>query len=223
MANGTTQSVPIPISQYDTFIYFRRLIVPGRQMFLPMLLVDFREAFPARMPVRKETLSWVAQVMLLRQIQFGDITGRPLVMIAGVLGYSAMAITQGLNELLPLGLCEQAREGRARTIRFEHVRRDLWREAVPHLRSPVKRRYWARDLRLAHGQSLYAGMTALSEATNISTAPKTVFAIGTREARGVEMDTCPFEEDAAIIVEVWGHTHRNSCPRGLQWTRYRCI
>jgi hypothetical protein len=48
-------------------------------------------------------------------------------------------------------------------------------------------------------------MTGLSEATNISTAPKTVFAIGTREARGVEMDTCPFEEDAAIIVEVWAY------------------
>lgn len=184
-------------------------IVPGRQMFLPMLLVDLRESFPTRISIQKDTLSWVAQVMLIRHITTGDITGRPLAMLAKVLGYTAMAITQGLDELSALGFCQRVQDGRARTIRFELAPGDLWREALPHLRSPVKRRYWVRRLSVPNACPLHAGMTALSEATTIASLPKNILAMSAKNARKAmdegAMDNCPFEEDATIVVEAWAY------------------
>ena len=86
-------------------------IVPGRQMFLPMFLVDLRESFPSARSEPAEHLGWVAQVIILRHLLVGDITDRPLAGVAVLLRYSAMAITQGLDQLLARELCREVAEG----------------------------------------------------------------------------------------------------------------
>lgn len=184
-------------------------IVPGRQMFLPMLLVDFRESFPGRTPPRQDKLGWVAQMMLLRHLQAGDITGRPLAMLAKALGYTAMSMTQGLDELSALGLCERVREGRTVTIQFGRAPCELWRLALPHLRSPIKRRHFTVWAGISGMRPLHAGLTALSEMTEIAPSSLTVLATDIKEVRkalgGGVMSECAFEEDAEVVVEAWAY------------------
>jgi hypothetical protein len=185
-------------------------IVPGRQMFMPMLSVDLREFYPTPMAAPKKNLSWVAQVMLLRHLLCCDIVEHPLAAIADALGYSAMAITQGLDELVVLGLCQRKVEGRVRTIRFEHAPGILWLEALPFLRSPVKKRYFVHELNRQKLRSFRSGATALSDATNLSPSPKPIVAMDAKEVRRAvnagQIEIGPFEEDAAVILEAWAYS-----------------
>ena len=90
-------------------------IVPGRQMYLPMILVDLREVFSAPAHLKTDAMSWVAQVILPRHFQFSDIEEQPLSQVALTLGYSAMAISQALDELVALKLCRRKRLGRTKS------------------------------------------------------------------------------------------------------------
>jgi hypothetical protein len=111
-------------------------IVPGRQMYLPMLLIDLRESFPAPVHAPAKTISWVAQVIVLRHLLSHDVTERPLSHIASMLGYTAMAISQAVDELVALRLCERVRVGRVKTIQFLAAPGAIWKKASPHMRSP---------------------------------------------------------------------------------------
>ncbi len=114
-------------------------IVPHRQMYLPMLLTDLRETFAPRIQGDVKTMSWVAQVVLLRHLLFHDVTECSLSRIAEMLGYTPMAISQAVGELVFLNICERLRLGREKRIRFCATPHELWRTALPHLRRPVKK------------------------------------------------------------------------------------
>lgn len=185
-------------------------IVPGRQMFLPMLLVDLREAFPAPRRPPAAHLSWVAQVLVLRQLLRDDVAGRPLTQVAALLRYSAMAITLAAAELVTLKLCRLVAVGRTKALEF--APKGVWPQALPYLRSPVKRRLLLERLD-APGEPtpLCAGREALAAYLDLeldAAAPETL-ALPQRElgrllAAG-QWRACSLEEDARVIVEGWAY------------------
>ena len=185
-------------------------IVPGRQMFLPMLLVDLREAFPAARRPQGTHLSWVAQVLVLRQLLRDDVAGRPLAHVAALLGYSPMSITQAVAELVTLKLCRLVAAGRTKTLEFEP--KGIWPQALPYLRSPVKKRLRLERLD-APGEPppLCAGREALAAYLDLeldAAAPETL-ALPQRElgrllAAG-KCRACALGEDARVIVEGWAY------------------
>jgi hypothetical protein len=208
------KDVALVLSQLESYERRRRVqkkvpfIVPGRQMFLPMLFVDLRESFPTR-AAQKDALSWVAQVVLLRHLLRADITGRPLAEVADALAYSAMAITQAVEELVALELGQKTREGRTRIIRFDHAPKILWHKALPHMRSPVKKQYWVHKFNVRKVRLFHAGMTALSEAATIASSPKPILAAASKDIRRAMKEgliqTSPLEEDAAIQLQAWAY------------------
>ena len=185
-------------------------IVPGRQMFLPMLLVDLRETFPAAPPPPAPHISWVAQVIVLRALLRGDVAGRPLARVAALLGYSPMAITQGVAELVALKLCRLVVAGRTKSIEFNA--RGLWMKALPHLRSPVKKRIFLERLdERGEPPPLCAGTEALAAYLELNLdadAPETLAMqqrdIGGRLAAG-KCGACSLAQDARVIVEGWAY------------------
>lgn len=184
-------------------------IVPGRQMFLPMLLVDFRETYPIKTNRPSTHLGWVAQVIILRHLLMGDISDRPLTDVASLLGYSKMAITQGLNQMLPLELCHEVSAGRSKMIEFVHPADYLWRKAQPFLRSPVKRRYFVKWLDAPDARLPYAGLSALANLTSMAPGAKDVFSMHDRSIRRMLAEgkclASPLEEDAQFILEGWAY------------------
>tara|TARA_R110001592_G_scaffold13581_11_gene62047 strand:+ start:1332 stop:2321 length:990 start_codon:yes stop_codon:yes gene_type:complete len=185
-------------------------IVPGRQMYLPMLLTDLRESFPARVDATATTMSWVAQVIVLRHLIFHDVIERPLSHIATMLGYTPMAISQAVDALVALQLCERVRLGREKRIYFHSAPDKLWRMARPYLRAPVKKSVLACKLGNRLEQALRAGLPALADLTDIASTEKLTIALSESEFRTAleegAIEICPLEEDALAVVQVWAYT-----------------
>lgn len=187
-------------------------IVPHRQMYMPMLLTDLRENFPARTDGEMKSMSWVAQVVVLRHLFSHDITERPLAHIAGILGYTPMAISQAVDELVSLGLCERIRIGREKRIRFRGMPPELWRTALPYMRNPVKKTLFASEFDEQIKTSLRAGVTALSERTDILSNAVLTVALSEIELRKAReqnrIEITELEEDAQAIIESWAYSPR---------------
>lgn len=187
-------------------------IVPGRQMYLPMMLVDLRETFSAPARAKSDAISWVAQLILLRHLQFSDIEKQPLSQIALSLGYSAMSISQALDELVALKLCRRKRLGRTKFIQVEHTPQNLWAAIGPLMRSPVKKFYFIQHIDRAVKRPLQAGMTALAEKTDLVGDRIPTLAISVAEFRKAStaglLKRCMLEEDAEMTVQAWAYAPR---------------
>jgi len=181
-------------------------IVPGRQMFLPMLMIDLRERFAQSNQEPREGLSTVPQLVMLFYLVRGEFSRTPLERIADRLHYSAMAMSLAKDELEKAGLCEPRRMGRAWTLHFPDNKRDLWRRAEPLLHSPVRRTIWIR-WRGPTKQTIVAGITALSRRTMISDDRVPTYAIYDRVFREAidrgEVHRIEGAEEADARLERW--------------------
>jgi len=185
-------------------------IVPGRQLYLPMLLLDLREHFSRSTVSKQEYLSRAAQHTLLRQILHGDVENRSMADIANLLGYSAMMMTKVRGELVALDLCAVESHGRSRQIVFSILSEQLWSRALPNMRSPVFRKHFLTG---EIGGVQLAGPTALARKSSLQPDECSTFAVWKKrydsvmkENRLVEIET---EEGADLIIEEWYYDPRN--------------
>jgi len=137
-------------------------IVPGNQLYLPDLGLDLREYFRQRAPTGEEALSPSAQAMListlLRPTWAAD--WRPS---EAALGYTAMTLSRVVKELTSTGLATAYTVGRTRWLRTDLSPGQLWEQAMPRLRTPVKRSLWVVDAPIGMDPSLrLAGQSALA-------------------------------------------------------------
>ena len=184
-------------------------IVPGRQLYLPMLLADLREQYPAPVRMHAAHFSWVAQVIVLRHLLHHDVTDKPLSEVARLLGYSRMAISTAADELVTMKCCEPIGKGRARTLYFHGSAQVIWEEAVLRMRSPVKKTYYLATLDTPLEALPHAGMTALGEKTDIAAnSPETVASSMAEVRAAAEPLATHFREsaeDAEAILEGWAY------------------
>jgi DNA-binding MarR family transcriptional regulator len=181
-------------------------IVPGTQMFLPMLMIDLREQFPKSNDQMRSTLSAVSQLVVIYQILKESLDETPLGQIATRLGYSAMAISKAQDELQTAGLCEVIRTWRTVSLHFTARGKDLWRQAEPLLTTPVRRKIWIR-----WGQprvrAVLAGTTALSRASMLSDDRVPTYAMRDKNLTNAmdkgEIFGCGGPEEAEARIEAW--------------------
>jgi DNA-binding MarR family transcriptional regulator len=183
-------------------------IVPGHQLFLPMLLVDLRERMRPPVVPREAALGNVAQLVVLTHLQKQRMDGVSLAEAAGLLGYTPMMLTKAKDELEAAGLCAVRRVGRALRLAFEAEGRALWERALPRLSSPVVRSELvsisAHDARaMALSGALRAGLSALSDLTDLADGP--VLTVASGKAALGRFDRAAFEDVADARLEVWRH------------------
>jgi hypothetical protein len=183
-------------------------IVPGTQMFLPMLMIDLREQYPRRSNRLKDRLSPVAQVVVIYHLIRAPLNDIPLNQIALQLHYSAMAISKAHEELQQAGICEVGRAGKALFLRFQGNKADVWQNAEQSLSTPVKRTQW---IRWGDGQkrAVQAGQTALSTYTMLADESVPTFAMRDKNVvealRRGELIGCANREDAEARMESWAY------------------
>lgn len=181
-------------------------IVPGTQMFLPMLMIDLRERFPRSRIRTKSPLTAVSQVVVIYQILKGSLSNLPLGRVATLLDYSAMAISKAQDELQTAHLCEVVRTGRTVFLQFVAHGKVLWEKAEPLLATPVRRTQWIRWGQ-PRARALAAGMTALSEVSMLMDDPIPTYAMRDRFlARALEKGEiigCEGREEAEARLESW--------------------
>jgi len=182
-------------------------IVPGNQMYLPMLGLDLREHFK-RVRAKPPTLGPATQVLVLHTLlrEANDLlTPTDL---ARRLGYSAMTMTRAFDELEAVQLGEIAMRGRERCLRFVKDRRELWKKAEPLLRSPVTKRLFIRRIPLGPPAPL-AGLAALAHYSSLAPPAHLAYALGREDWKAVrarhKIVQVPEPDADAQEIEVWSY------------------
>ena len=184
-------------------------VVPGNQMYLPMLGTYLREHF--RKPrVKPAHFSPATQALVIHWLLGpADRTFTPA-QAAKTLGYSAMTMTRAFNELETAGLGEITRQGKERRLRFAGPKRDIWDRAQPMLRSPVTKRLYVRPP--APPAGVRAGLEALAHYTMLSPPGHRVFAVFGQDQGSLDhwhnKPSIPPGDPEAVEVEVWCYDPR---------------
>jgi DNA-binding MarR family transcriptional regulator len=186
-------------------------LVPGNQMYLPMVGVDFREHFRKPRPAANE-LRPSSQVVLIHAL-LRDSEDLSPTALGAKLGYSAMAMSQALDELEAAGIGESTAtgRGRARRLRLNGSKQDVWKRAGPILRSPIKSRHpmpiprsartWPNAYRT--GLSALAHYSLLAEPRDVAFALSRAEWQSFREKHGVAETSLLPDEPGVTTAEVW--------------------
>jgi DNA-binding MarR family transcriptional regulator len=180
-------------------------IVPGNQMYLPMLAIDLREHF-RRLREESHTFSPSTQVVVLHALLHD--AGQVLIPseMAPLLGYSAMTMTRAFDELEAASLAEVTVRGRERCLRFNGSRREIWDKAQPFLRSPVSKRLFIRRTESAK-DAIRAGLTALAHYSMLAPPAYTTYALNREDWKALrerhKIIEVPGQDPDASEIEVW--------------------
>ncbi len=183
-------------------------IVPGRQLFLPQLMVDLSERYPRTASKRASLLSVPAQFVILYHLLVEVVGGFCLGELARRTGYSAMTLSKVQDELGACGLCLTEQIGRRKYLRFNHEGRELWKEALVFLRSPVRSKQYVRQI-APQLLVMESGISALSEYTNINSDPIPTYAIKDSVFKKAiingEATVAQDKDEAMALVELWAY------------------
>jgi len=192
-------------------------IVPGNQMYLPMLAIDLREHF-RRIREEAPTFSPSTQVVVLHAM-LRD-AGQVLIPseMAPLLGYSAMTMTRAFDELETAKLAEVTVRGRERCLRFIGDRREIWEKAQPFLRNPVSKRLFIRRINGAEGATR-AGLTALAHYSMLAPPAYTTYALSREEWKTLRQQhkiiEVPVQDPDVSEIEVWWYSPARFAEHGM--------
>lgn len=183
-------------------------IIPGNQMYLPMLGIDLREHFRPLHQIAP-TLSPAAQAVVLFLILRSKQEVQTPVELADQLSYTKMSMSRAFNELEAADLGDIAMRGRQRCLTLGMTRQELWQKALPLMRSPVKQRK-RLHARKADAPWVTAGLTALSHYSMLAAPPAPVVATTAKQWKQLqdEFDWQPAAavgDPDALEVELWSY------------------
>jgi len=185
-------------------------VVPGNQLYLPDLGIDFREYF--RRPQEGVTAFTPAtQAIFIAALLRGEWKDelKPAEIIAE-LGYTPMTLSRAVRELAAAGLVMASQKGRARGLQVNHPPAKAWEQAGPFLRSPVKRTSWVNFRGRAKSyQPLLAGLSALASYSMLAEPAYPVYAVGLSQwkiAQEAGAQILPAPQPEASQWQVWSYT-----------------
>ena len=188
MANVASYNVQRLIKKHVNFI------VPGKQLFLPSLLMDLGKN-TEDVPM-SETIPATAQLVILYHLEVAVLNGKTGKEIAAIIGASTANVTRGLRWLVEKGLAE-LNGGKPKYLRFNYSGKALWNATLGYLKSPVLR-IVRSDMNLL---GLTCGQNALAEYGMLIEADHEMVAIGPKEYRAIKQDTDPLYGENEI--QVW--------------------
>jgi len=186
-------------------------IVPGKQLYMPDMLIDLRESFVhPKVKQKNETLLPSAQFILIYHIihrnQQWKLEEHPFKEIAQKLAYTPMAITNAIDNLKYHELIEVEGE-KEKFIRFRYDRHELWNIAHQQnlLVNPVIKTVYVDE----KPESLFllqSNASALPEYTDLNPSRQEYFAIEKTVFYGLQKSNAlvnPNEYEGRYALEIW--------------------
>lgn len=194
-------------------------VVPGNQMYLPLLGIDLREHFKQIRAGAPGKFSPSTQAVVMYHLLNGtgqSYTPSRLEKLLRYVGYdnaekkySAMTLTRTFDELQSLGLGNVAAEGRERVLHFGEDKRKLWEQAREFMRSPVTRRVYIQPVK-KRWAGVAAGLSALAHYSMLVPPANPVYALGTNDWKVMKiLNTIvelSVEEPQSYEVEIWNYS-----------------
>lgn len=185
-------------------------IVPGNQLYLPMLAIDLREHFRQQ---RKTTqkFSPATQALVLFWIYNSSEakTRNTPTEQAKILGYSKMTMTRAFKEVDAALDSVLAPEERNNDGKYSLTGQELWQTLQPFWRSPVKQRYYLLKTGFDQALGLRAGLTAMASYSMLAEPSHEVFAVSQNEWKvfGQKHKVVVLDrpDPQTVEIEVWGY------------------
>jgi hypothetical protein len=179
-----------------------------------MLGIDLREYFRRPPQPEDRPLSPATQAILIaalmRKLWLKDWAPAG---IATELGYGPMTVSRAMQELTASRIAALVVRGRRRLLRLERTPADLWDQAKPVLRSPIKRSVWAAlpAASLVELDPLPAGQSALAFHSMIGDPKWPTYAVGAsswKKAAGRDIEILREPEHGASEWQIWSYSPR---------------
>jgi len=183
-------------------------VIPGNQMYLPDLGIDLREYFIKRRskPAIFGPSSQAVILYALTKKMNEPVTPTQL---AEELGYSRMTMTRSLDEIESAELAEVSVAGRKRLVHFDKNRRELWRKALPHLKTPVRENVWLKTV-IDELPVCEAGLTALAYYSILTPPKRQVYAAFGKDWKVIKRkyphEIMSYPDEAKCELEVWSYS-----------------
>lgn len=180
-------------------------VVPGNQMYLPLLGIDLREHF-RKIREERRIVSPATQALILLLLythEEGPVTPTKMSVI---LRYSPMSMTRAFAELERIGVGEHIARGRNRELRFAAEGALLWEKVLPYMQSPVRKRCFVEG-EFPRQKFVEAGLTALASYSTIAEPDIPVFAVAAGEWKAVrrKLRETPHPETGNAEIEIWSY------------------
>ncbi len=182
-------------------------IIPGKQMYLPPLGIDFRDYVQSPKPVVQDGFSPSAQSFFLLSVYFNldNISSKNF---SASTPYSKMTVSRAFKELKEKQILQSRKEGRIEVLSFTRSKKDIWTNSIQDFHSPVTKKIWVKSQKL-QGDFLDSGLTALSEYTMLSPPSYRTVAISRRkwsvQKDQNDLEIIPGEEPDATLIEIWSY------------------
>lgn len=177
-------------------------IIENKQMFIPQLLIDFKEY--GGVTLQSTFLQPAAQTMVIYQLQKQNLNGLNYKQIAKQLNYSYLTISRAVENLFQFGICKT--EGtKEKTIVFEANKKELWEKALPIMRTPVKKKVFIND-KLPDNMVFKTNINALAFYTNLNDDGNSYYAISHADFLKLKKEKkikTTSNYDGDYIVELW--------------------
>ena len=194
-------------------------VVPGNQMYLPMLGFDLREHF-RNLRTAARTLRPSSQAVLFHALLQDDNDLSPT-SLAKRLGYTLMTMSRSIDDLESAGLGKISGtgkgRGKGRRLLLKGPKRELWDKAQALLNSPVKHSgaYFVDDATLMTA-GMMAGDSALAHYSMMAEPKKTAKAFSRKKWDAIRtismglvknaMTPAMKDEAGAWDIEVWSYS-----------------
>ncbi len=183
-------------------------IIPGNQLYLLPLGVDFRERFK-RTSVQPKICSPSAQLVILHALlKVPEVGIIRLADLSVQYGYSLMTVSRAFSEIESLGLGKVSMRKRMREMILKGAKRKVWDDALQYLRNPVIRRFYLDQTDSVSG-ALRAGLSALASYSMLAEPENKILAVssasGTSLLRQYGKDKLLSADQHALEIEVWSY------------------
>jgi len=181
MSNDIAENIVLLVYNIEAFKRKRLIekginfIIPGKQIYLPALLVDLKESYTGY-KAKKNILTPSAQCILIHQILHRDenFEKKPLKEIAKMFNYSGTAISKAADNLKHIGLCT-IQGTKEKFIHFNGEISELWKNALPLMESPIHKRVYVDEIPPKVYLKSYT--SALPEYTDMNPSKQEYYAI----------------------------------------------
>jgi DNA-binding transcriptional ArsR family regulator len=186
-------------------------LVPGNQLYLPDLGIDLREYFRQTQQAPATVLSPATQALLIAALLHKPWRAewKPAEIVTN-LGYTPMTLSRAVRELTAAGIVTLERRGRDRHLTTDRKPQEVWEQAKPLLRSPVKRTVWVRPTpKWMPPKIRIAGVSALAQLSLLIDPKNAIYAVSaeqwkTAQKAGVEELAEPREDSCEW--QLWSYS-----------------
>lgn len=179
-------------------------IVSDKYAFLPFMIINARTAEGST----KKSLSAVAQYLLLYHLQMKSIEGLTFRELEDIVPFKYITLTRAVKLLGQLSLCETLRNhDNALTVHFPSEGKELWRNALPFLRNPIKKIFYCDAVNSVKNMYI-CSYNALARYSNLNPDGKQMYAIDASMFKDMEKAGTFIganDIDGDVMVELWDY------------------